>query len=74
MKEKNGKKQFKIREKIHKISFNKYQKKFSVKPNFNSINNSLNSSQNDYYLTTRNNNKIKFPEANNSLILLKKNI
>ena len=72
MKEKNGKKQFKIREKIHKISFNKYQKKFSVKPNFNSINNSLNSSQNDYYLTTRNNNKIKFPEANNSLILLKK--
>ena len=68
---KSGNKQLKIREKIHKISFNKFHKKIFIKPNFNSINNTLNSSQNDYYLTTRNKNKIKYPEGNNSLILLK---
>ena len=69
--ENKEKKSSNIREKFHKISFNKFQKKICIKSNINDINKDINDSLNYYYLTSRNNNKIKLPEASNSLILLK---
>ena len=69
--ESKEKKPLNIRGKFHKISFNKFQKKIFIKPNINNINQDLNDSPNYYYLTSRNSNKIKIPEANHSLILLK---
>ena len=65
------KKRLNIREKFHKISFNKFQKKIYIKPNINNINKDLNDTPNYYYLTSRNSNKIKFPEVNHSLMILK---
>ena len=69
--ENNNKKPMNMREKFHKISLNKFQKKFDIKSNINNINKDASNSHNYYNLTSRNDNKIKLPEANHSLILLK---
>ena len=62
-----------IREKLHELSLNKLKKKLCIKPNVNIINNELSEPDNYYYLTIKNNNKIKFPKEKYSSILLKQN-
>ena len=57
-----------ITNKFPKISINKNKKKIYIKMDFN---NKMNISQNKYFLTERNSNKLQYSDKNHSLMLMK---
>ena len=62
-----------LRDKFYKISFNNFNKKIFINPNFNTIQNKLNISHKNNALNEKyNKNKIKSPNSNLSLLFLKK--